>query len=157
MSSETGHAPSRAYFDRSGNLHRNGAVEYDGAEVAQPEQATVSAAAGTTNVSDVTFQLKDGAGNNLAAVTALDLWLSDAATGIGLTATTPSGGVAAGASGTILGALTTSKAVRVITDATGKFILAITDTSKTGFYPCCSIPGTGKVTVGAQLVAGNYG
>lgn len=157
MASEAGHAPNRVYTDQSGNFHRNGAVSFDGGEVAQPETAAISNAAGTTNVSLVTFQLKDGGGNVLAAVTALDVWLSDAATGIGLTATTASGAVAAGTSGTDIGVLTTKKANRVLTDATGKYILSITDTSKTTFYPCCSIPGSGKTIVGAQLTTGSYG
>jgi hypothetical protein len=157
MAAEAGHVPNRIYIGQDGNFHNNGAVIYDGAEAAVPEKASISAAAGSANVCLVTFQVKDGGGNNVASPTELDVWLSDAATGIGLTGTTASGTVAAGASGTDLGDLTVKKSKRVLTDATGKYILSITDTGKTGFYPCCAIPGTGKAQVGAQLVTGNYG
>lgn len=158
MSAELGHgAAGRAYLSQAGELHLNGANLYDQAEAPFPQQATFTPAASTSNVCNVTIQLQDGAGNSVAVVTKLDIWLSDAATGIGLTGTTASGGVAAGSSGTILGALTTSKALSAITDAAGKFILAITDTSKTGFYVACTIPGTNKVAVSAALVTGNYG
>lgn len=121
-----------------------------------PSTVAITAAAGTSNISNVTFQLQDKDGASVARVTDLDIHLSDAATGIGLTATTPSGGIAAGASGAIMGVHTTSKALRVQTDATGKFILAITDSAKTGFYPCATRDGA-AVKVGAQLVTASYG
>lgn len=157
MPVEIGHHPGRFYADQNGHIHLNGADLYDRAEVPIPQQVSITPAAGSANVCLVTFQAKDAQGNNLAAVTALDIWLSDAATGIGLTATSASGAVAAGASGTDLGALTAKKALRVLTSATGAYILSITDTAKTGFYPCCALPGTGKAVVGAQLITANYG
>jgi len=125
-----------------------------------PFNLAISAAAGTptSNISNVSFQMQDRTGAALAGVWEFDLYLSDAATGVGLTATTASGGIAAAASsGTILGVLTTSKALRVATNAAGLFTLAITDTAKTGFYPCAfPVPGF-PVQVGTQLVTGNYG
>lgn len=157
MASESGHQTNRQYVDQSSNIHLNGANLFDGAEVPLPQQVSISAAAGTANVSLVTFQLKDGAGNVLTVPTEMTVWLSDASTGIGLTATTASGAVGAGASGTDFGAMTSKKALDVLTDATGKYILSITDTGKTGFYPCCTVPGVNKTAVGAQLVTGNYG
>jgi hypothetical protein len=157
MATESGHQSNRTYNDRNGNVHLNGADLFDTAEVPYPQSVTISAAAGSANVTNVTFQLKDGAGNALANVTAFEVWLSDAATGIGLTTTTASGSVGAGSAGADLGAVTTKKALRVATDATGKYVLSITDTGKTGFYPCCTIPGTNKAAVGSQLVTGNYG
>ena len=68
----------------------------------------------------------------------------------------PEGVAALAASGTILGVLTTSKAVRVVTNAAGLFVLVITDTAKTAFYPVASfLPGV-PVQVGAQLTAASY-
>ena len=112
---------------------------------------------GTANLSNVSFQVQDMYGNAVAGVFELDIYLSDSAVGNGITATTPSGGVAAlAASGTILGVLTTSKAVRVVTNAAGLFVLVITDTAKTAFYPVASfLPGV-PVQVGAQLTAASY-
>jgi predicted RecA/RadA family phage recombinase len=123
---------------------------------AAPDVVTLSPAASTANICLVTIQVKDSAGNNITAPTVIDITLSDAATGVGLTATTASGAVAAGASGTDLGTLTSKKALRSMTDATGKYILSITDTAKTGFYVTATVGGR-KTTVSAQLVTGNYG
>jgi hypothetical protein len=115
-------------------------------------------AAGAANVCEVTLQVKKADGTAATGPFNLDVWLSDAATGVGLTATTASGAVAAKASsGTDLGTLTTKKALRVQTLANGSYILSITDTSKTGFYVCAAVPGTGKPSVSSQLVTGNYG
>jgi hypothetical protein len=148
---ETGHHPKRAYFDQQGNFHP------DATSKGFAVLATITPAAGSANVSLVSIQLTDASGANLAVVVPVDVWLSDAATGIGLTGTTASGAVAAGTSGTDLGVLTTKKANRSITDATGLYILSITDSAKTGFFVCCSIPGSGEIFVSAALTAGNFG
>ena len=157
MAAELGHFPGRMYVDQLGQAHLNGANLFDAAEVPYPQSVAISNAPAAATVSLVTFQAKDGAGANVANVCALDVWLSDAATGIGLTATTASGAVAAGASGTDLGAITAKKALRVLTDATGKYILSITDAAKTPFVPCATVPAIGKVSAGAALTAGSYG
>jgi hypothetical protein len=115
------------------------------AGVAIPASVSMAAAAGGANVSEVTFTVKDGAGATIAGVFNLDIWLSDAATGEGLTGTTASGAVAAKASsGTDLSTLVSKKALRVQTKATGVYILSITDTAKSGFYPCAQVPGLGR-------------
>jgi hypothetical protein len=126
--------------------------------VAVPTSVTMAAAAGSANVSEITFTVKDAAGATIAGVFNLDIWLSDAATGEGLTATTASGTVAAKASsGTDLVVLTAKKAIRVQTKATGVYVLSITDTAKSLFFPCAQVPGIGRTNVGAQLITGNYG
>jgi len=117
-----------------------------------------AAAAGGANVCEVTITVRDAAGATIAEAFNLDVWLSDAATGAGLTGTSASGAVAAkAASGTDLSTYVAKKALRVQTLATGVYILSITDAAKTGFYPCGTCPGTGRTVVGAQLVTGNYG
>lgn len=158
MTAEAGHAPSRIYTDQAGDLHLNNANLFDGLEVALPATVTFSPAAGGANVCEVTMTVKDARGNTIAGVFNLDIWLSDAASGAGLTATTASGAVAVKtSSGVDLATLTSKKALRVQTLATGIYILSITDTSKTAFYPCAQVPGLGKTIVGTQLVTGNYG
>jgi hypothetical protein len=142
---------------QDGDLHLNGANMWDQAEKAFAQKVTFSPATGSTNQTLVTVQVKDAAGNNLAGPFELLIYLSDSAAGSGLTATTASGAVAAGASGTDLQTKVTKKALDVLTDATGKYVLAITDSAKTGFYLVTMCPGTGAVQVSAQLVAGNYG
>lgn len=153
-------------LDAAGNLHLSTLLKMDAAPSRVipgvvgrgiPFNFAISAAAGAANVSNVTFQLEDIGGNAISAVYEFDLYLSDSSVGNGLTATTASGGIAAvAASGTILGVLTTSKALKVVTNASGVFALAITDTSKTTFYPCAVLQGM-PVQVGTRLTAANYG
>ena len=86
------------------------------------------------------------------------MWLSDATSGAGLTATTASGAVANdGTTGFDLGTYTTKKALYVQTNASGVYKLAITDTSKTAFKVCALNPADGNAVVGVTLAAGNYG
>jgi hypothetical protein len=152
-----GYEPSRVALSQVGNLHLNGGNLFDVAEVVMPQAVVFTIGKGaTSNICLVTIQLQDGPGANIANVTGLDVWLSDAATGIGLTATTASGAVGAGASGTDLGVLTTKKANHSITDATGKYVLSITDTAKTAFYVACKLPFSGKVAVSRVLATGDY-
>lgn len=119
---------------------------------------TFSAAAGGANVSEVTITAVNSKGNTVTGAHIFDVWLSDAATGAGLTGTTASGTVTVKAdSGAVVGTYTAKKALRVQTLATGVFILEITDTSKTAFYPCAQVPGTGITKVGTVLATGDYG
>jgi hypothetical protein len=123
-----------------------------------PATITFTPAAGGANVSEVTCRVRDAAGDAIAGVFHFDLWLSDAASGAGLTGTSASGTVTnKSASGYILSTITSKKALRVQTLATGIFILEITDTAKTGFRVCAQVPSTGATAVSAALVAGNYG
>lgn len=124
----------------------------------EPDQVAMTAGVGTTNQTLVTLQAINNEGANHAAVLEMTLWLSDAATGVGLTATTASGAVGAGASGTDLGALTTKKALRVLTDAGGKYILAITDTAKTAFNVCATLDKARRITPNVYTLAtASYG
>jgi hypothetical protein len=133
-------------------LNVTGATEQNGVKLGS--NATLTPAAGTANISNVTLQVVDGAGASVASVFNLDVWLSDAASGAGLTGTTASGTVTT-TTGIVLQTYTAKKALRIQTDATGKAVLAITDTAKTGFYVAVALGG--KAIVGAQLVTGNYG
>jgi predicted RecA/RadA family phage recombinase len=125
-------------------------------DVGTPLTTTMAAAAGAANVTEVTVTVKDAAGNTVAGVHNLDIWLSDDADGEGLTATTASGTVQAkAASGTVLSVLVAKKALRVQTLKTGVFVLEITDAAKTAFKVAASI--NGKTVVGVTLAAANYG
>lgn len=133
------------------------AVEVNAACDGKPHSATLTPAAGGANVCEVTIQVKDTAGANVAVPVILDVLLSDAATGTGLTATTASGTVQAkSASGTDLSVMVAKKALRVQTKADGTYVLEITDSAKTGFYVVANIPGKNP-SVSSALVTGNYG
>lgn len=114
-----------------------------------------TAATNGTNATKVTFQVVDNDDNAVAGVFCFDVYLSDAATGYGLTAASPTSAGNNVATGVVLGTYTANKAVFVETDATGKFVLSITDASKTGVYPVAHF--LSKVIVGTQLVTANYG
>lgn len=125
--------------------------------VGYPQQFGFAAAAGGANVAEVTVTVQDSDGTTVARPLLFDLWLSDAATGVGLTATSASGTVTVkSASGAVIGTYTAKKALRVQALAAGTFILEITDTAKTGFYVCAQSP-EGAVSVSDQLVTGDYG
>lgn len=123
-----------------------------------PVSISATPAAGGANVCEVTLAVKDADGGTIAGVHSLLVWLSDAATGVGLTSTSASGTVQAkAASGTDHAALSSKKSLLVQTLANGTYVLEITDTSKTGFYVCASDLRSGITNVSSQLVTGNYG
>ncbi len=130
-------------------------VEYAGTPIALT--CTFTPATGGANVCNVTIQFQDLQGNNLAQVFEFAWFLSDDAGGNGLTATTARGSVGAGSAGTDVFGKVSKKAGDALTDNTGKYVLSITDTAKTGFYVCVSNPGTGITNVSAQLQTSNYG
>lgn len=130
----------------------------DAATGAIAHHVTFAAAAAASNVCEVTITVKSYANATVSGVHHLDVYLSDADTGAGLTATDASGTVAAkSASGVDLKVLVAKKAIRVQTLATGVYILEITDSAKTAFYPCAVVGLTGKATVGTVLGSGDYG
>lgn len=149
--------PGGATWEIGGTLNidvtNGGTLTIDGRQ--ESLQASITAAAGTTNQTLVTIQFKDGAGTNMTRPLNFDWVLSDASSGAGLTATTASGTVGAGSSGTDLLSMVSKKAGRAQTDATGKYILAITDTGKTQFYVVVDRPKV-KAPV-TQILTANYG
>lgn len=95
----------------------------------------------------ITVTMKDAGGSTLAGVYILDLWMSEATTGIGLTGDTYSGDLTA-STGTILGALTAKKAWRIQTAATGIFeAVLVASANPTDQYAAVSLPLTGNVIV----------
>jgi hypothetical protein len=109
----------------------------------RPHQLTAKAATDGTNATLVTITLRNAMGGPGGGKW-MRLWLGDTANGIGLTATTASGAVGdktAGTTGTVMGVLTTKKALLVQTTAAGTYQLSITDTAKTPFYVHAEIDG----------------
>lgn len=86
-------------------------------------------AAGTSNKCVITGTIKDAAGATIAASRPLDLYISEAATGIGITADSYSTGASV-TTGTALITFTADKAWRINTHTDGTFAVTITDTAK---------------------------
>jgi len=120
---------------------------------------TFTPAAGGANVSEVTIAFFDAAGSAITSNLVFEWWLSDAATGLGITGTAASGTVAVkSGEGSDLSVLTAKKHTVSQTKASlGTYVLEITDTSKTGFYVCVKHPVTGVIQVSDALVTADYG
>lgn len=88
----------------------------------------LAAATGANNMR-MTITATDAAGTTVAAVHQLEVWMSEAATGIGLTADTYSGDLVA-LTGAIHTALTAKKHWSVVTAASGIFTADLEDTAK---------------------------
>lgn len=116
-----------------------------------PTAFVLTPAAGGANVCEVTID------SNVTRPVPLLVWLSDSATGEGLTGTAASGTVQAkAANGTVLGALTAKKCLVVQTKADGNFVLEITDTAKTAFVVCVSTL-MGELLTQVTLETADYG
>lgn len=119
---------------------------------------TFAYAPGASNIATVQLTAVDGNGAVEAGVPPFLLWLSDAATGAGLTATTASGAVAVVSTfGADFADLTAKKLKLVQPNVSGVYKLSITDTAKTGFYICALNPYTGQVVPSRQLLTADYG
>ena len=123
-----------------------------------PADVTAVVAAGGADVAEVAITVRDSSGNAIAKPQILDVWLSDATTGAGLTGTAASGTVQAKSdSGADLQAVTAKKHLRVQTLATGVYTLEITDSGNTAFKVCAAHPLTGQTIVLATLATASYG
>ena len=123
-----------------------------------PTSFSFAFTAGAANVAEVAISVLDGTAALLAGARPFKVWLSDSATGVGLTSTSASGTVQAkSASGADFGALTAKKALVVQPLSTGIYTLEITDTSKTTFYVAVQCPYSGHVIVSRIMATADYG
>ncbi len=110
-------------------------------------------AAGASNVCVLTGTLKDAAGATIAAARPIDLYISEAVTGIGITADTYSTGASI-TTGTQIIAFTANKAWRINTHTDGTFAISITDTAKPADQYAVAIVSTkGTLSISAASAA----
>lgn len=124
-----------------------------------PSKVSFSYAPGTANISEINITLTDYNSQPIDRRVLFNLWLSDAASGAGLTTVTASGAVTvkAGSGGTELQVLTIKKHFQAMTDAAGVYVLSITDTAKTGFYVATWLSAVNVIYPSRQLVTADYG
>jgi hypothetical protein len=139
----------------------NGGLFYIGGiretNIGKPKVVTiVPTPLGSANTATVTITFTDSFGNAITGPLLFDWWLSDAATGLGLTATAASGAVGAAGTGSDFGVYTAKKATHSQTSVAGVYVCTIVDTANTGFYVCVQVPGVTAPFVGPQLIAANY-
>lgn len=116
---------------------------------AMPTNATISVGTEGTNAISVTIQLVDGNGDNLTAIAGFSWYLSGDSAGAAIVGTAPNGGTAIGASGKIA-EVVAEKAGYLLTDATGKAIITITDSTTPTFYLVIILPN-GKVVISSAI------
>jgi hypothetical protein len=109
-------------------------------------------AAGASNVCVLTGTLKDAAGETIAASRPLLVYISEAATGIGITADTYSTGASI-TTGTQLIALTANKAWLINTHTDGTFAISITDSAKPADQYAVAIDPQFQLSVSAASAA----
>lgn len=106
-------------------------------------------AAGASNVCVITGTLKDAAGATIAASRPLFIYITEASTGIGVSADTYSTGASV-TTGTSLVALTANKAWLINTHTDGTFAISITDSAKPADQRLAALVySTGKLSVSA--------
>lgn len=120
-----------------------------------PASCTISGAAGASNVCNVTIQLKDGSGTNMARIIPFRVYASSAADGLTL-ASAASTGFAVSSGGLSLqnGAAITTQ-ISAMSSATGGCVLTLTDTGKQTSYLVLVLANGCKIS--AQLSSGSYG
>ena len=111
--------------------------------------ATIAlAASATTDGMDITIQART------AGVQNIEFWMSESATGIGLTADAFSGALTA-ATGTILNVLTAKKHVNVQTDANGTAVILIVDSANpVDVY--AAVSGNNGLAIVSAISAANW-
>ena len=122
----------------------------DGQEVEFVENVTIAlAASSTTDGMDITVTVVDGYGNTVTGVRELEIYMSEAATGIGITGDTYSGDLTA-TTGAIISALTAKKHWKVVTAATGIFeATLVASANPADQYVVCKRPITSTLVVSA--------
>jgi hypothetical protein len=116
-------------YQVTGSVTSSGASLNDASDPGSPTTFTVAlAASATTDGMDITITATNDDGTTVAAPVGFEWWISEAATGIGLTADSYSGTVTAG-TGAILTALTAKKHFLAVTAATGIFVATAVDSA----------------------------
>lgn len=132
-------------------------LKYGATPVAQvdPASCTITAAAGASNVSTVTVQLKDGSGTNMARCVGFRVYKSSAADGLTLGAAASTGFSVASGGLSLANATAVTTQITAMSSATGGCVLSLTDTNKAAEYLVLSLPSGNKIS--AVLTSGSYG
>jgi len=132
-------------------------LKYGATPVAQadPTSCTITAAAGASNTSTVTVQLKDGAGTNLARSMRFQVYASSAADGLTLASAASTGFSVASGGLSLANATAVTTQITAMSSATGGCVLSLLDAGKQTSYLVLVLPNGNKIS--AQLSSGSYG
>jgi hypothetical protein len=120
-----------------------------------PAAIVLTHAAGAANVVNLTFTVNDAAGVAVAKPTFIDVWLSDAATGLAITAHVADSITAS--TGSVWHVNTAAASLRLQTSAAGVATIVVTDTHKTATYACAALGIDPRPNVIHLLATGDYG
>lgn len=101
--------------------------------------ATITIGTEADDAINVAVQLKDANGVAIAEKCGIEAYLSDVATGLGITATAPSSGVAVGTNGLAI-ELITDKFFSITSNASGQFDLTLTEAGVATWYLVLKMP-----------------
>ena len=107
--------------------------------------ATITVGAESSDTINVGIQLTKSDGDDIATVGIVEAYLSDSATGDGLTATAPDGDIAIGTDGTILFESVTDKVFKLQSEADGDIDLDIGEAAGGTWYLILLLPTGEKV------------
>lgn len=120
---------------------------------AQATDASFTIGTEAANAINVAVELQDSEGNAVESVQVVTVFLSDADTGLGVTATAPDGGVAVGTDGAVIAAVTAGKVLIVQTEADGTFDLTLTEAAGATWYMVVVLPNGKQAVSGAITFA----
>jgi hypothetical protein len=115
--------------------------------------ATFTIGAEGTNAITVNIQLTDYNGDDISYVGCVHAFLSDAATGIGISSTGPDTSVAAGTDGAVIIIETAVLAFLLQSEADGDIDLVLTETSTATWYLVIVLPDGSQAVSGAITFA----
>jgi len=99
-----------------------------------PASCTITAAAGASNTSTITIQLKDGAGNNLSRIHPFRIYASSAADGLTLASAASTGFSVASGGLSLANETAVTTQISCMSSATGGCVLSLLDTGKQTSY-----------------------
>lgn len=127
-----------------------GAVAVGG--VKQPGGVAMVVGTEVPNDINVTGQVNDGLGNDLATATALDFYLADDAAGLTPSTSAPDGGIAIGTDGALIESVANLSG-KIITEADGDFDIDLTESGVATWYLVVVLPTGALVVSGAITFA----
>lgn len=121
-----------------------------------PASCTITAAAGASNTSTITVQLKDGSGTNMARTIPFKVYLATDATGLTLQSAASTGySVTSGGAKDPTGSTTITQGLAAFSSASGGCVLSLLDTGKGTGNLILMLPNGFKAS--AAITSGSYG
>jgi hypothetical protein len=140
---------------RSLDQYTSGAAAKLGVLEGVPAAVVITHTAGAANIVNITFTVNDAAGTAIAKPAFLNVWLSDAATGLAIT--THVADTITASAGSVWHVNTAAASLLVQTSASGVATLVVTDTHKTAWYACAALGIDPRPNAIHLMATGDFG